>query len=321
MPPRENFEVRLDDEALGPKTRREYNTALKAFLDYCDNKEIKATTGPEVDAALYEYMHVEFHTPGRDGRQHINKVICAIKHYMPEIRDQLHRSHRSLTGWARIRPSQQKTPCPVDITLGIAYYLRLRGNSNMALATLLTFDCCLRIQDIGRFEKKDVVLAAPPSKKVTLLMEQSKFGRNQSVPVRFNLTRELLVRRLALIQPRDRLFPFNLDKYRQSIHEVMASDIILNSPRFVITPHSFRHGGATYAYLSKALTVPEIQIRGRWNNAKTCEHYLQEGQYEYVQVQVNERSRIRLNEISSNPGAYFNVPEVRSDWNLDLVPT
>ena len=45
-----------------------------------------------------------------------------------------------------------------------------------------------------------------------------------------------------------------------------------------VTPHMFRHGGASYdAY--RGATLPEVQLRGMWGQQMSCARYMKAGVY------------------------------------------
>lgn len=59
----------------------------------------------------------------RDGWGHVNKLLCALKFYIFETKDNLYQLHRAMFGSAHLKPSQQNTPRPHNHMLGSAYYL------------------------------------------------------------------------------------------------------------------------------------------------------------------------------------------------------
>lgn len=83
-------------------------------------REIKVCNAASLDEVMNVYIHHVFTPPGRDGKGHANKVLCAIELYLPEMKDKLHLSHRAMIGWTKVRPIQQKSPCPHDLALGYA---------------------------------------------------------------------------------------------------------------------------------------------------------------------------------------------------------
>ena len=50
-------------------------------------------------------------------------------------------------------------------------------------------------------------------------------------------------------------------------------------------PHSFRHGGATHAYLSGS-TVEQIKIRGRWKSLDSLNTYIQTARALFIDLDI-----------------------------------
>lgn len=313
MPPQERFD--LVEHSLKPKTRREYRTALLEFIDYCEKRSLEIRKPSQFDHVLCQYIHAEFRSPGRDGRGHVNKVMSALLFYLPEIKGSLHLSHKAIIGWSRLRPSQQMTPCPHDLALGIAYFLRLRGNHRMCLAVLLMFDCHLRHEELRSISKRKVIITEDEEARIVLLLAETKTGKNQSVQVRMRLVKTMLLRELEDVQDLDdKLFPFSQDFFRQNIHEIMDQHFPLTDPKSKITPHSFRHGGATRDYMLKRLSLQEIKDRGRWKNDSTLYNYVQVAKSLIVQVTLPEQARMLLKDLNSDIDLYFNVQGFQSGW-------
>ena len=137
--PRPGPKVDLVLASLSERTAREYKAALRQFLQYCNERSIAVYNVSQLDQFLVRYIHHEFESPGRDGRGHLNKVVSAVKIIFPEAAKSLFLTHRALSGWAKLRPSQHMTPCPFDLALGIFYYLRRADKPEMSLAVLLFF--------------------------------------------------------------------------------------------------------------------------------------------------------------------------------------
>ena len=74
--------------------------------------------------------------------------MSAIKHLVPEVRNALPRSHKCLTVWEVLRPSQQTTPFPYDLALAIAITFRSEERFDLSLAVLLCFDTMCRVSEI-----------------------------------------------------------------------------------------------------------------------------------------------------------------------------
>lgn len=111
-------------------------------------------------------------------------------------------------------------PCPHDISLGIAYYLRTTSHYDISLAVLLIFDCHVRLKEIQSLTYGTVVFEKP-SKRVHLILHFTKRGTNQSVDVRYKIVRELLQRHVSkfINTPDKRLSPFSEDTWQNNIRE------------------------------------------------------------------------------------------------------
>ena len=318
MPPRENnTRIDLVAAAIGDKTAREYKNALKQFTTYCRQNSKNTRNTEALDKALLDYFQHEFQAPGRDGRGHCTKVVNAVKHFCPETKNKLPLAHRALTGWGRLRPSQQKTPCPHDLTLGIAYFLRINGFDDMGLAVILMFDCHLRIEELRSLTPRTVLQEAAPHKGIYLVLPKTKGGSNQSVKIRIKLVWHLMKRRLASFQGNldDRLFPFSADSFRNEIHKITREILPINNPLLnTITPHCFRCGGATRDYMLSRLFMQGLMYRGRWKNLATVYNYVRVAQTLMVQVAIKESARNILQELNANAGRFFNVQEVNAGW-------
>ncbi|MEM7281756.1 MAG: site-specific integrase [Pseudomonadota bacterium] len=292
---------------------------MKQFLDYAVSRQLKAATLADLDNALFDYIFQEFSSPGRDGKGHANKVLSAVKFYLPEVRGHLHFAHRAMSGWDRLRPSQQITPCPHDVALRIAYFLRCEERYAMSLAVLLSFDCHLRVSECLRLKRSDVVFMPPPSQRVILVLGRCKGGTNQSVEVRFSLVRELLLRQWDPLPPSGKLFAFNADSFRKEIHAVFNTHIASPDSTWKITPHSLRHGGATRDFVLKRLSLPDLKDRSRWKNEDTLYNYIQVAKMHMVRVQVKDSVKPALQKLNCNPGTFFNVSYAGVGWDSLMI--
>ncbi len=106
-----------------------------------------------------------------------------------------------------------------------------------------------------------------------LRIRKAKTGKNQTVRV-FNPEVRLVVRRLLrATPPGHRLFPFSPATFRAALHRVCA-ELQLSSS---YTPHSLRHGGATYWHNTLGRSMEDIMHRGRWASSKSARIYVQQG--------------------------------------------
>jgi hypothetical protein len=79
-----------------------------------------------------------------------------------------------------------------------------------------------------------------------------------------------------------RIFPFTPDSFRLLLRQVSES---LGVGHIPYVPHSLRHGGATYDYLS-GHTVEQIMFRGRWVATESARRYIQTSRALLIMLQI-----------------------------------
>lgn len=309
-------QVNLILSSLRPSTQREYQECMEEFIEYCKREDLVLQSWSKVDSLLVRYVHHLYNLPEKQYKSKASKTICAIRFYCPEVKD-LPLSSRALVGWNRLEPVQQHTPCPISLTLGIAYYLKRIEKPRMSLAVLLAFDCYLRNDEVRAIKANEVIFHKEPSPQnvATILLPKTKSQKQQYVIVRSMLLHSLLRRQTKDLKPSDKLFPFGAQTFRDSIHKVLHEPTLLNCPTINITPHSLRYGGATHDFLTRRLDITGIHHRGRWKRLKTTTDYIQAGACASTAQKIPTDKQEELQILTQNPGYYFNVPEVQSGWD------
>jgi integrase len=154
------------------------------------------------------------------------------------------------------------------------------GHLDRAVAALVSFDCLLRVGEMTRIVYSDVVRANDPRlgsahPTMAIRLPRTKTGLNQWVsmhnPVVASILHAYLLRRS--FGRHDRVFPFSAGQFNRSLHSVAAA---LKVDHIPYVAHSFRHGGATCAYLSGS-TIEQIVHRGRWRRLESARRYIQAG--------------------------------------------
>lgn len=116
-------------------------------------------------------------------------------------------------------------------------------------------------------------------------LAKTKTGSNQSVEVRSQVVRDLLL--LLLDQSQgggdQPLFP-SPSQFRR--HFKQACSLLGLSEAYV--PHSLRHGGATHDHL-RGLSVEDILRLGRWASTKSARHYIQSGRALLLKMEVPQQ--------------------------------
>jgi integrase len=152
------------------------------------------------------------------------------------------------------------------------------GRHAEAVATLLAFDCYLRVGELTRLTYADVL--QPNDSRVgaaytgmALRLGITKTGPNQSVTVANPQVQTVLLHYLAGFPflSQQRIFAFSAGGFRLLLRQVAD---VLGVGHIPYVPHSLRHGGATFDYL-RGHTVEQIMFRGRWVAMESARRYIQ----------------------------------------------
>lgn len=299
---------------------REWNTNLCLSSYFFKEKLITIERPEQFDRNLLCYICYVFDDPSRDYSGHVYKVLCTLKSYIPETKDKLHLLFRALIGWAHLKPSQQKTPCPLYLTLGIAYYLQKIGRLDKRLAVLLMFDCHSTVQEIKSLTQRDVITEKAPQNTFHLLLPKTKTVANQSVCICYKTIQTLLLRHWwAVKTEKDRLLCLFCDRFGAQIHEIRRERFSLTDVRLAITMNCFRHGGATRDFMFARLLKDKLKDRGRLKKNTTLDTYVRSARSHIVQVAVEPSGRRLLDEIDKNDAKLFNVPEITTAWEVIIA--
>ena len=269
----------LLDASLASGSLLNYRVAVHAFLTWFLSNGYSLNDLASIytlDSRLTLYLH-HLHSTGA-GKQKGKNAVFGIIHFLPFCRGKLHYSLKSLRGWERSVPSVPHPPMSYTALVVIAVALAAEGRFDMAVGTLLSFDCLLRVSELTALTTADCTTpndarlgTSLESTSVSLRLAKTKRGRNQFVSVSSPAVKSLFQRHLRLVPSASRVFSFSPTSFRLHLKRVCQS---LSLPPYV--PHSLRHGGATYSHLN-GLPVEDIMLRGRWESVKSARHYIQSG--------------------------------------------
>ena len=148
-----------------------------------------------------------------------------------------------------------------------------------AVALLLSFECLLRVSEVTSLRFGDVLTTQAVDARIStgtgvyLLLRDTKSGRTQSTPVVtacvVGLLRAWMASRLRDSQ---RLFALTTQQFRTLFMSAAAG--LRAAVRF--TPHSARHGGATFLTMA-GTPIEDVLTRGRWASTMSARYYLQVG--------------------------------------------
>ena len=264
-------------QSVSSGTREVYLSAFQRFSSWIQQQRLHsqsplATTPLDLDRQLQAYIHMLFRrSTTRGSRQLAVNTLCAIVFLDPAAKDSLPLSRRCLLSWEKLIPSRQSMPASSQITFALIAHFFSLSLSQPALITWLSFDAYLRVSEVCGLQQHQVI---SQSQELVISLPKSKTGRNQAVvvqhPVLVHLLHSHISRLPSLSSP---LFTMTPAQFRNSLCQAAAA---LHLPQhFHITPHSFRHGGATHDFISGSRTLAEITQRGRWASEKSTRRYLQ----------------------------------------------
>lgn len=268
----------LRDAALSDSTRRSYDLNLNKFLTHTrlTLKQLLCLTSTVIDQRLSEYIDDLFARKG--SYDYACQSLFGLIYRCPRLRLKLGESRLRLRGWKRLKKSKSHPPITWELTVVFAATMTRWGRHAEAVATLVAFDCFLRVGELTRIQYHDVVMPFDPrlgsvAVGMAIRLAQAKTGNNQSVTVEMPIVQQALHAYL-LAYPffeTDCVFPFSPASFRLLIRDV-ADALGLHDIPYV--PHSFRHGGATHHFL-RGSTIEQIMFRGRWVALESARRYIQ----------------------------------------------
>jgi len=272
----------LRDSALAPATLRTYTINLQSFLQFTQltMSSFLSIPAPAVDHRLAEYIE-HLHSLGRPF-DYASHTVNGVVFRRPELRLQLGESRLRLRGWQRTRRTQSHPPLTWELAVVFAVTMSKSGHHAAAVALLLAFDCYLRVGELVRLQRADVILphdarTGRSHTGMALRLAVTKTGLNQWVSIQDSAVGELLeswIRRTASgARPHDPVFPFSAAHFRRLLRSTAEAAGVGHIP---YVPHSLRHGGATADFLTGA-TIEQVMFRGRWQSMQSARRYIQSG--------------------------------------------
>ena len=240
----------LRDAALAPSTHAAYKRNLDKFLTFTRLSlyELMLLAPSVIDQRMAEYIDDLF--AHRGSYEYACQAVFGLIYRHPPIKLHLGESRMRLRGWKRLKVGKSHPPITWELTCVFAAVMAKWGRHAEAIATLVAFDCFLRVGEMTRIQYDDIAMPNDPRMgavhaMMVIRLARTKTGLNQSVSVDSPVVRAALHGYL-LAYPfvgTSFVFPFTPSSFRRTIHDVSLS---LGLSRIPFVPHSFRHGGYSF---------------------------------------------------------------------------
>lgn len=278
----------LQDLALAPTSLASYTRQLQSFLRYSrlSRPLFRTMPAPQMDHLLSVYLQHLFDTADPDAQQrrsgfsYASLAVHAVVYHRPELRSLLPTARQCLNGYEHMRATQSHPPLTWELTVVFACLMSNSGYHAQAVGTLLAFDCYLRVGELTRLRRRDIVMPNDPrmgraAPGMAICLYRTKTGLNQSVTLQNPDVAQLLVRWVDSLHlpPHSsaRVFDFDVSSLRRLMRN---ASILLGLGATPYVPHSLRHGGATHDFLM-GRGIAHVQFRGRWQSMESSRRYIQ----------------------------------------------
>jgi integrase len=257
---------------INARTYQDYESEVLLFLDWLAEHGQALSSVERLDLQLCVYLHELFANRGKGA---CSRVMSGVLHFWPEAKGHMPRSAQTVKGINKAHPAKGSPPLSKEAAVLIAFHQLIRRGLAVAVATLVCFDCLLRIQECLRLRYEDVIVPkdrrlSARNATVVLNLQRTKIGLQASVAVEDTAIQELLLLIKAATPAGERLFPFSYSTFRKSVEEAQVAwgfDCHF-------TAHSLRKGGATLHWLVHR-DQPALKLRGRWMSDTSLSRYLQ----------------------------------------------
>lgn len=276
---------RLSDWAVKPVTTTLYRKAVNQFMEYMNDTNTQPQSPLQLDEILGDYIQHLCQTNGTFTLA--SHTVHGLAHFMPQLRGQLSVSKRQLLGWSRLQDSTPRVPFTWEVTVCVSVVLAKSGLWDSAVATLLAFDCYLRIGEFCKLKVRDVAMPGDPRlgvaySRACLRLANTKTGKNQSVVIRDSQVMRLLALHIAGKRPYELVFHLTPVAYNKALRQACVA---LGLGGIPYTAHCLRHGGATRDYLSD-VPLEDIIFRGRWKSTDSARTYIKAGHSLLLTAQI-----------------------------------
>ncbi len=273
---------------LKPKTLKCYENALRAFFHYLEEENIPIPTKrsrlDHLIAQFLEHLYLDDRPITYAGH-----TMSAFRRFYPQLRYKLPLSKQYFSNWRNVHVSQQATPMPAKLALALAGVAVQCNQLSFACLVLVGFLGFLRTSEMTSLTWTKISFDVP-SGQIILALPSTKTSKNKEESIVLSDHRVcLLLELLASTQATDRLWNASTCVFRRQLAEVLSFFQLESS----FSAYSIRRGGATHAF-TEGISMDQLVIKGRWQNAKTARIYLDSGRAALVQLRFSSHSSHRI---------------------------
>lgn len=149
--------------SIRASTASDYARRLREFVQFCGDQSLDFLDETELDSTVCLFFEVKFRegAPAADG----SKFLAALSFARPSLRRRvalaLPRASRSLRGWTKHAPPDQRLPLPLVLLCVVLGWLLRRRMTAEALCLLLQFQTYLRPGEITGLRRSQLVEPRP----------------------------------------------------------------------------------------------------------------------------------------------------------------
>lgn len=253
------------------RTDAQYQRAVFRFLRWLADTGViddERFGFDSMDAVVAFYIN--FLWTRRHPRSWAVLTVYGLRHLFPQFAGELPTALRSLKGWLKVQPSRQRAVMSKEVACLLAFVMKVVFRDECAaVLTLLGFDCYLRCAELTHVRRRDLVRLR---QDLYVRIPASKTGLDQGVRVLDDRIAKLAWRLAKRKKPDEFLFPSaSAARYRALFMRALD---LLGLTECGYTPHSLRHGGATFDFHVRGMSVDDILLRGRWRAVASARHYV-----------------------------------------------
>jgi hypothetical protein len=208
-------------------------------------------------------------------------LLTSLQSEFPHLRHRLGEGWDLVTRWQIAEPLSHRAPLPEPLCRAMCAIGFARGWERWAGCLLLAFEGILRIGEVLRATRSDLVLPSDLASSLNsafLRVRKPKTAfrggaRTQHARVRGASVVSVLSKVFGHLDPQEPLFPGTAYIFRRRWDAVLLALDVPTSVR--LTPGGVRGGGAVAAY-HRDIPIADILWAMRLKHTTTLEHYLQE---------------------------------------------